>query len=71
LWSSVYGASKAFVRQFSLNLRADLLGTNVPQSEPDGFERLRAMDPKSGEILTLGGGPHGRRFEVMYYARGA
>ena len=25
----VYGASKAFVRQFSLNLRADLVGTGV------------------------------------------
>lgn len=27
--SHVYGASKAFVRQFSLNLRCDLLGTGV------------------------------------------
>src|SRR5690606_22000160 len=26
---NVYGATKAFVRQFSLNLRADLLGTKV------------------------------------------
>jgi 3-hydroxy acid dehydrogenase/malonic semialdehyde reductase len=26
---NVYGGTKAFVRQFSLNLRADLLGTNV------------------------------------------
>ena len=26
---NVYGATKAFVRQFSLNLRADLLGTNI------------------------------------------
>ncbi len=26
---NVYGASKAFVRQFQLNLRADLLGTAV------------------------------------------
>ena len=26
---SVYGASKAFVKHFALNLRADLLGTNV------------------------------------------
>jgi 3-hydroxy acid dehydrogenase/malonic semialdehyde reductase len=25
----VYGASKAFVKQFSLNLRADLIGTGV------------------------------------------
>ncbi len=27
--SNVYGATKAFVRQFSLNLRADLKGTNI------------------------------------------
>lgn len=26
---NVYGATKAFVRQFSLNLRADLVGTNI------------------------------------------
>ncbi len=26
---NVYGATKAFVRQFSLNLRADLLGTKI------------------------------------------
>ncbi len=26
---NVYGASKAFVKQFSLNLRADLAGTNI------------------------------------------
>src|SRR5690606_302383 len=26
---NVYGAAKAFVKQFSLNLRADLTGTNV------------------------------------------
>lgn len=26
---NVYGASKAFVRQFALNLRADLLGKNI------------------------------------------
>jgi NADP-dependent 3-hydroxy acid dehydrogenase YdfG len=26
---NVYGGTKAFIRQFSLNLRADLLGTNV------------------------------------------
>lgn len=27
--ANVYGASKAFVKQFSLNLRADLVGKNV------------------------------------------
>jgi 3-hydroxy acid dehydrogenase / malonic semialdehyde reductase len=27
--SNVYGATKAFLKQFSLNLRADLLGTNI------------------------------------------
>ena len=27
--SSVYGASKAFVKQFSMNLRADLIGTSL------------------------------------------
>lgn len=32
---NVYGASKAFVRQFSLNLRADLLGTRVRVTEVD------------------------------------
>ncbi len=33
---NVYGASKAFVRQFALNLRADLAGTNV---------RVRDIEP--------------------------
>jgi hypothetical protein len=41
------------------------------EGEPNGSEKLRAVDPKSGEILTLGGGPDGRRFEVMYHAQGA
>ena len=41
------------------------------QGEPKASERLWAVDPKSGEILTLGSGPHGRRFEVMYHAHGA
>jgi 3-hydroxy acid dehydrogenase / malonic semialdehyde reductase len=34
--ANVYGATKAYVRQFSLNLRADLLGTRV---------RVAAIDP--------------------------
>jgi NADP-dependent 3-hydroxy acid dehydrogenase YdfG len=33
---NIYGATKAFVRQFSLNLRADLLGTRI---------RVTAFDP--------------------------
>lgn len=32
---NTYGATKAFVRQFSLNLKADLLGTGVRVSEID------------------------------------
>ena len=33
--SNVYGATKAFVRQFSLNLRADLLGSRVRVTDVD------------------------------------
>jgi 3-hydroxy acid dehydrogenase/malonic semialdehyde reductase len=50
---NVYGATKAFVRQFSLNLRADLLGTpvKVTSVEPGACEtefsqvRFEAMKP--------------------------
>ncbi len=38
---NVYGATKAFVTQFSLNLRADLLGTNV-----------RVMNVEPGAVET-------------------
>jgi hypothetical protein len=41
------------------------------RGEAKGPESFRALDPKTGEILTLGGGPHGRRFEVMHHAFGA
>jgi 3-hydroxy acid dehydrogenase/malonic semialdehyde reductase len=44
---NVYGASKAFVRQFTLNLRADLLGRNIraiciePGTARTGFAAVR------------------------------
>ena len=55
---NVYGATKAFVKQFSHNLRADLLGTNVRVSniEPGFAEtefsivRFRGNKKKADEI---------------------
>ena len=56
---NVYGASKAFVRQFSLNLRADLIGTalRVTNVEPglcEGTEfsnvRFRGDDQKAESV---------------------
>ncbi|MDD3764441.1 MAG: bifunctional NADP-dependent 3-hydroxy acid dehydrogenase/3-hydroxypropionate dehydrogenase YdfG [Nevskiales bacterium] len=58
---NVYGATKAFVRQFSLNLRADLLGTKVRVSnvEPGlcgGTEfsnvRFHGDDAKAGQVYA-------------------
>ncbi len=58
---NVYGASKAFVRQFSLNLRADLFGTpvRVTDIEPGlvgGTEfsniRFKGDDAKAGAIYA-------------------
>ena len=55
----VYGATKAFVRQFSFNLKADLLGTNVRVSciEPGlvgGTEfsnvRFRGDDDRAAKV---------------------
>lgn len=57
--SNVYGATKAFVRQFSLNLRADLAGTalRVTDVEPGlcgGTEfskvRFHGDDEKAGKV---------------------
>ena len=53
---NVYGATKAFVRQFSLNLRADLWGTKV---------RVTDIEPglvggHEGFRLGRGGGGGGR-----------
>ena len=58
---NVYGATKAFVRQFSLNLRSDLLGTpvRVTNVEP-GMVRDRVLDGplrtatrrKAGEVYA-------------------
>ena len=52
---NVYGASKAFVRQFTLNLRADLLGKNVraiciePGTARTGFAAVRLGSEKAAE----------------------
>lgn len=55
---NVYGATKAFVRQFSLNLRADLLGTpiRVTSLEPGACEtefsqvRFRGDDAAAAKV---------------------
>jgi len=50
---NVYGATKAFVRQFSSNLKADLVGTRV---------RVTCIEPAMVEtefsVVRLGGDPH-------------
>ena len=55
---NVYGATKAFVKQFSLNLRADLLGANVrvtniePGMAETEFSRVRfkGNDDKADQV---------------------
>ena len=58
---NVYGASKAFVRQFSLNLRADLLGTpvrvtNIEPGLAGGTEfstvRFKGDTERSGKVYA-------------------
>jgi 3-hydroxy acid dehydrogenase/malonic semialdehyde reductase len=58
---NVYGGTKAFVQQFSLNLRADLIGTPVRVTcvEPgmcSGTEfsnvRFKGDDSKAGKVYT-------------------
>ncbi len=57
--SHVYGASKAFVRQFSLNLRCDLAGTGV---------RVTNLEPGLGEsefsLVRFGGDQ--ARYDAIY-----
>jgi 3-hydroxy acid dehydrogenase / malonic semialdehyde reductase len=59
--NNVYGATKAFVRQFSLNLRADLLGTRIRVTllEPglcrtELFARRFAADPAKADAVFAG-----------------
>ncbi|HET9598125.1 MAG TPA: SDR family oxidoreductase [Anaeromyxobacteraceae bacterium] len=57
---NVYGATKAFVHQFSLNLRADLLGTHV---------RVTCLEPGMAETefsLVRFGGDAGRAKTVYH-----
>ncbi len=61
----VYGATKAFVHQFGLNLRSDLLGTRVRVTHRDRsvvvtindrgpFVRGRVLDLTTGAARALG-----------------
>ncbi|MGE5560782.1 MAG: SDR family oxidoreductase [Chloroflexota bacterium] len=53
---NVYGATKAFVRQFSLNLRADLLGTpvRVTNIEPGLAETEFSIVRFHGDVAAAG-----------------
>ncbi len=46
---NVYGATKAFVRQFTLNLKADLLGTPAPRHG----DRARPWPRPSSRLVRL------------------
>ncbi len=60
---NVYGATKAFVRQFSLNLRADLLGTRVrvtnvePGMADTEFSLVRLKDSGKANAVYAGVDP--------------
>jgi len=57
---NVYGATKAFVHQFSLNLRADLVGTGVrvtsvePGMTDTEFSLVRLKDPEKAKTVYQG-----------------
>jgi 3-hydroxy acid dehydrogenase / malonic semialdehyde reductase len=57
---NVYGATKAFVHQFSLNLRADLVGTGVrvtcvePGMVETEFSLVRLKDPERARAVYQG-----------------
>lgn len=57
---NVYGATKAFVRQFSRNLRTDLLGTGVrvttiePGMAETEFSQVRLGDPAKAKAVYAG-----------------
>lgn len=58
--ANVYGAVKAFVKQFSLNIRADLVGTNVRVSNiepgivetPFSLARFKGDKEKAAEVYA-------------------
>ncbi|HUK65356.1 MAG TPA: SDR family NAD(P)-dependent oxidoreductase [Anaeromyxobacteraceae bacterium] len=58
--NNVYGATKAFVHQFSLNLRAELLGTPVrvtvvePGMAETEFSLVRLKDPEKARAVYQG-----------------
>lgn len=60
---NVYGATKAFVHQFSLNLRADLVGTGVrvtsvePGMTDTEFSLVRLKDPDKANAVYQGMDP--------------
>ena len=67
--ANIYGASKAFVKQFSLNLRADLAGTKirVTNIEPglcEGTEFSNVRFKGDVNVLNTKERMHARRYET-------